>query len=307
MSDASIPAAGDDRPLVIVLLGPTASGKTALGIELAQALDLAVLSVDSRQLYQQMNIGTAKPTPAQRAAVRHELLDLRRPDQPINLQEFRAEAEQAMAAEHARRGIALLVGGSGLYLKAITQGMTPPAVPPQPQLRAQLEALGQPLCHQLLVSADPMAGARIMANDAVRTQRALEVLYATGAPLSSQQGATPPPWRVLELGLNPPDLKQRIAQRSAQLFADGLVEETRGLMERYGAECPLLDTIGYGEAKAVLRGELAEAEAISLTTKRTQQFAKRQRTWFRRQHQPIWLDGGNALQQALPLIERVLG
>jgi tRNA dimethylallyltransferase len=201
----------------------------------------------------------------------------------------------------------LLVGGSGLYLKAITQGMTPPAVPPQPQLRAQLEALGQPLCHQLLCTADPTAGARIMPNDAVRTQRALEVLYATGQPLSSQQGATPPPWRVLELGLNPPDLKRRIALRSAGLYAEGLIDETRGLIERYGADCPLLDTIGYGEAKAVLRGELEEADAITLTTKRTQQFAKRQRTWFRRQHQPIWLDGGDALQQALPAIERVLG
>ena len=307
MSDASIPTGNAHQPLVIVLLGPTASGKTALGIELAQALDLAVLSVDSRQLYQEMDIGTAKPTQAQRAAVRHELLDLRRPDQPINLQEFRAEAERAIAAEHARRGIALLVGGSGLYLKAITQGMTPPAVPPQPQLRAQLEALGQPLCHQLLVRADPLAGARIMPNDAVRTQRALEVIYATGAPLSCQQGATPPPWRVLELGLNPADLRNRITQRSAQLFSEGLVEETRALVERYGDACPLLDTIGYGEAKAVLRGELREGEAIALTTKRTQQFAKRQRTWFRRQHQPIWLEGANPLQQALPTIERVLG
>jgi tRNA dimethylallyltransferase len=307
MSQAPNPANPTDQPLVIVLLGPTASGKTALGIELARALELAVLSVDSRQLYQEMDIGTAKPTAAQRAAVRHELLDLRRPDQPINLQEFRTEAEQAIAAEHTRRGIALLVGGSGLYLKAITQGMTPPAVPPQPQLRAQLEALGQPLCHQLLRSADPQAGARIMANDAVRTQRALEVLYATGQPLSAQQGTAPPPWRVLELGLNPPDLKRRISVRSAGLYAEGLVDETRGLVERYGADCPLLDTIGYGEAKAVLRGELKEAEAIALTTQRTQQFAKRQRTWFRRQHQPLWLDGGDPLQQGLQAIERVLG
>ena len=220
-----------NQPLVIVLLGPTASGKTDLGIAIAQALDLAVLSVDSRQLYRRMDIGTAKPTPEQRAAVRHELLDLRDPDQPINLQEFRAEAEVAIAAEHQRRGIALLVGGSGLYLKAITQGMTPPAVPPQPQLRAQLEALGQPLCHALLSAADPAAAARIMPRDAVRTQRALEVLYATGQPLSAQQGATPPPWTVLELGLNPPDLKQRIAQRSAALFAGGLVAESRDLVE----------------------------------------------------------------------------
>lgn len=304
MNTAAIP---EQQPLVIVLLGPTASGKTALGIELARALDLAVLSVDSRQLYAEMDIGTAKPTPAQRAAVRHELLDLRRPDQPINLQEFRAEAEQAIAAEHARRGIALLVGGSGLYLKAITQGMTPPAVPPQPQLRAQLEALGQPLCHQLLRAADPQAGERIMANDAVRTQRALEVLYATGTPLSSQQGATPPPWRVLELGLNPADLKRRISVRSAGLYAEGLVEETRGLVERYGDACPLLDTIGYGEARAVLRGELREAEAIALTTRRTQQFAKRQRTWFRRQHQPIWLNDSDPLQEALSAVQGGLG
>jgi len=307
MSQAPNPANHPDQPLVIVLLGPTASGKTALGIELARALELAVLSVDSRQLYQEMDIGTAKPTAAQRAAVRHELLDLRRPDQPINLQEFRAEAERAIAAEHAGRGIALLVGGSGLYLKAITQGMTPPAVPPQPQLRAQLEALGQPLCHQLLRAADPAAGARIMANDAVRTQRALEVLYATGQPLSAQQGATPPPWRVLELGLNPSDLKRRIALRTAGLYAEGLVEETRGLVERYGEDCPLLDTIGYGEAKAVLRGELEAGAAMAITTQRTQQFAKRQRTWFRRQHQPLWLDGGDPLQQGLQAIERVLG
>ena len=112
------------QPLVIALMGPTASGKTALGIEIAKALDLAVLSVDSRQLYKDMTIGTAKPTAEQRAAVRHELLDLRAPNQPINLQEFRQEADRAIAAEHQRRGVAFLVGGSGLYIKAITQGMT---------------------------------------------------------------------------------------------------------------------------------------------------------------------------------------
>ncbi|MCP9816018.1 tRNA (adenosine(37)-N6)-dimethylallyltransferase MiaA [Synechococcus sp. GreenBA-s] len=301
------PEASPDQPLVIVLLGPTASGKTALALAIAEALDLAVLSVDSRQLYVGMDIGTAKPTAAQRARVRHELLDLRTPDRPINLQEFRAEAEAAIAAEHARRGIAFLVGGSGLYLQAITQGLQPPAVPPQPGLRAQLEALGQPSCHQLLAQADPAAAARIMPNDAVRTQRALEVLYATGRPLSAQQGATPPPWRVLELGLNPPDLRQRIARRSADLYAEGLVAETRALLERYGTDCPLLETIGYGEAKRVLTGELNEAEAVAATSRRTQQFAKRQRTWFRRQHQPLWLDDADPLQQALPAIQRVLG
>jgi len=295
------------QPLVIALLGPTASGKTALGIKIAKALELAVLSVDSRQLYREMDIGTAKPTAEQRAEVRHELLDLRNPDQPINLQEFRQAAEQQIETEHQRQGIALLVGGSGLYLKAINQGMTPPAVPPQAALRQQLEALGQPQCHALLREADPEAGGRIMPNDAVRTQRALEVLYATGRPLSAQQGSTPPPWRVLELGLNPPDLRQRIAQRSSQLFRDGLIEETRGLQERYGVDCPLLATIGYGEAAAVLRGDLNQQQALEHTTRRTQQFAKRQRTWFRRQHTPIWLEDADPLQQALSAIERVLG
>ncbi len=304
------PTESAGQPLVIVLLGPTASGKTDLAIALAQALDLAVLNVDSRQLYRQMDVGTAKPTAAQRGQARHELLDLRDPDQPINLQEFRAIAEAQLSAELARKPLALLAGGSGLYLQALTQGLEPPAVPPQPQLRAQLAALGQPLCHQLLRQGDPAAAARIAPADAVRTQRALEVLYATGRPLSSQQGATPPPWRVLELGLNPTDLTARIASRTKGLFAAGLVAETEALIERYGAGLPLLNTIGYGEAKQQLAGELSETEAIALCEQRTRQFAKRQRTWFRRRHEPIWLEERSTegqLAQALQVVERGLG
>ena len=308
------------QPLVIVLLGPTASGKTDLAIALARALNLAVLNVDSRQLYRHMDVGTAKPTAAQQAQARHELLDLRDPDQPINLQEFRALAEAQLNAElarprvsgapHPQQPMALLAGGSGLYLQAITQGMEPPAVPPQPQLRAQLAALGQPLCHQLLRQGDPTAAGRIAAADAVRTQRALEVLYATGRPLSSQQGATPPPWRVLELGLNPVDLKARIAARTRALYGEGLVTETEALIGRYGAELPLLDTIGYAEARQRLAGALSETDAIALTEQRTRQFAKRQRTWFRRRHAPIWLEGRSPeeqLSQALQEVARVLG
>ena len=304
------PTESAGQPLVIVLLGPTASGKTDLAIALAQALDLAVLNVDSRQLYRQMDVGTAKPTAAQRGQARHELLDLRDPDQPINLQEFRAIAEAQLSAELASKPLALLAGGSGLYLQALTQGLEPPAVPPQPQLRAQLAALGQPLCHQLLRQGDPAAAARIAPADAVRTQRALEVLYATGRPLSSQQGATPPPWRVLELGLNPTDLTGRIASRTRGLFAAGLVAETEALIERYGAGLPLLNTIGYAEAKQQLAGELSETEAIALCEQRTRQFAKRQRTWFRRRHAPIWLEERSTegqLAQALQVVERGLG
>lgn len=287
------------QPVTIALMGPTASGKTDLALELAEALDLAVISVDSRQLYRGMDVGTAKPTAAQRRRVRHELLDLRDPDQPINLQEFSQLAQAAIAAEHRRRGVALLVGGSGLYLQALLAGLTPPAVPPQPALRAQLAALGQPLCHGLLARADPTAAARIMPADAVRTQRALEVLYATGRPLSSQQGQRPPAWRILELGLNPPDLSQRIHRRTRRMYQDGLVEETAALLERFGPTCPLLDTMGYAEARQLLAGELEHAQAIALTERRTRQYAKRQLTWFRRRHQPLWLGtvpGNKALE-----------
>ena len=310
-------ASAEPQPLTIALLGPTASGKTDLAIALAEALDLAVLSVDSRQLYRGMEVGTAKPNAAQRARVRHELLDLRDPDDPINLQEFTALANAAIAAEHRRRGVALLVGGSGLYLQALVAGLAPPAVPPQPALRAQLGALGQPICHGLLAQADPVAAARIAPADAVRTQRALEVLYATGRPLSSQQGQRPPTWRVLELGLNPPNLAERIRIRTERMYAEGLVEETAALLERYGPDCPLLSTMGYAEAQRLLAGDLGRAAAIALTEQRTRQYAKRQRTWFRRRHKPVWLGqggngaeagaGGDLLQESLQLARQVLG
>ena len=298
-----ITSSTSDLPLVIALMGPTASGKTALAIELAAQLSLAVISVDSRQLYRHMNVGTSKPTQEQRNRVRHELLDLREPDQPINLHEFLLIARAAIEAEHRRCGVALLVGGSGLYLKALLRGLDPPLVPPQPQLRAQFESLGQPLCHGILRHGDPEAANRIAPADAVRTQRALEVLYATGQPVCGQQRSTPPPWRVLEMGLNPPDLRQRIERRTHQFYTDGLVRETKDLIERYGVGCPLLETIGYREAKRVLLGELSASAAEARSTRRTIQFAKRQCTWFRRQHQPLWLEDGDLLQKALRMAQ----
>ena len=308
---------------MVALLGPTASGKTDLGIAIAEAMDLAVLSIDSRQVYRGMDIGTAKPSPGQRARVRHELLDLSDPDQPINLQAFSRWASAAIAREHRRRGIALLVGGSGLYLQALTQGLQPPPVPPQPWLRAQLAQLGQPQAHRLLAAADPASAATIAPADAVRTQRALEILYGTGQLPSQLRQRRPPAWRVLELGLNPPDLAGRISQRTQQMYAGGLLEETAALLARFGPHCPLLETIGYGEARQVLAGSLEPAVALHRTEQRTRQYAKRQRTWFRRQHRPLWLtgpdsgdgagrgDGGSGgadlLSRAVHEISRVLG
>ena len=310
MSDPSPPAAPGSAqltPLVVVLLGPTASGKTALALDLAERFELEILNIDSRQLYKEMNVGTAKPTADQRQRVTHHLLDLRRPDQPITLREFQDEALAAVNKSLEQRGAAFLVGGSGLYLKALTAGLKPPSVAPQPALRQQLAQLGQKACHQLLKDADPAAGQRIAAADAVRTQRALEVLYATGRPMSSQSSASPPPWRVLELGLNPANLRERISQRTEQLYAEGLMEETQQLKQRYGADLPLLQTIGYGEALQVLGGHLDRTSAIAQTTKRTQQFAKRQRTWFRRQHQPHWLSDIDPFNEASQQIEAGLG
>ena len=295
-----------ETPLVVALVGPTASGKTALALELAEHFQLEILNIDSRQLYREMDIGTAKPTPEQQQRVTHHLLDLRSPDQPITLQEFQQEAAAAVSQVLQDRGVAFLAGGSGLYLKALTQGLQPPAVPPQAELRRQLKALGQANCHQLLQQSDPQAAAKIAPADAVRTQRALEVLYASGKPMSEQQSANPPPWRVLELGLNPEELRSRIAQRTQQIYREGLVAETQQLSQRYGSDLPMLKTIGYGEALEVLQGERSEAEAIATTTRRTQQFAKRQRTWFRRQHNPHWLTSQDALSEAISLIEACL-
>ena len=294
------------QPLVITLLGPTASGKTALSLEIAETLGLPVINVDSRQLYRAMDVGTAKPTAQDLARVPHHLLNLRNPDQPITLQEFQAEAMPCIEAVLQQCGMALLAGGSGLYLKAIIQGLQPPAVAPQPKLRDQLTSIGQAVCHPLLQAADPAAAARIDPADAVRTQRALEVIYATGLPMSTQATATPPPWRVLELGLNPNNLKERIQERTEQMYRDGLVMETRLLADRYGTELPLLQTIGYGEALGVMNGNLSEPEAIRITSQRTRQFAKRQRTWFRRQHSPYWLEGPAFLEEAMTMIQKHL-
>ena len=291
------------KPLVIALLGPTASGKTSLSLEIAERLGVAVINVDSRQLYRGMDVGTAKPTPAQQARVHHHLLDLRDPDRPITLQEFQAAAVPCIEQELMANGVAFLVGGSGLYLKALTNGLQPPAVAPQPQLRLQLQQLGQAICHPLLQQADPTAAAKIAPADAVRTQRALEVLYATGRPISSQASATPPPWRVLELGLDPTNLVDRISQRTKALYQEGLVEETAVLADRYGRDLPLLQTIGYGEVLQLLQDSITRERAIDRTSQRTRQFAKRQRTWFRRQHNPHWLGGNDLVTEAMTLIE----
>lgn len=294
-------------PLVIVLMGPTASGKTELAIEIAEILDLSVINVDSRQLYVGMDIGTAKPTSKQQEQVLHHLLDLRKPDTPITLQEFQKIAEIKIDEELRSRHVAFLVGGSGLYLKSILSGFRPPEVAPQPRIRNQLGTLGQKVCHQLLKKADPAAAKRIAPADSVRTKRALEVIYATGKPMSTQQNANPPRWRIMEIGLDPENLGDRITSRTENIYSKGLIEETEHLVQKYGQELKLLQTIGYGEALEVLQGQITKNQAIKKTRQRTNQYAKRQRTWFRKQHQPHWLNNEEPLREALSMVQSVLG
>ena len=294
------------QQLVIVLLGPTASGKTETALDLAEKLNLEIHNIDSRQLYIGMDIGTAKPTKTQMNRVKHFLVDIRKPNNPITFKEFQEEAQLSLEVALQKQGVAFLVGGSGLYLKAITAGLRPPAVPPIKNLRKQFCELGQAQCFQLLKSSDRKASTRISPNDAVRTQRALEVLYATGQSITEQESAEPPPWKILELGLNPTNLRERIAHRTNQIYRNGLFEETKLLINEYTKELPLLQTIGYGEALQVIQGKITTEKAIETTNYRTNQFAKRQRTWFRRQHNPKWLNDEEPLKEALSLIKSAL-
>ena len=295
------------KPLVIVLLGPTASGKTSLGIKLAEQFKLSIHNFDSRQLYRGMDIGTAKPTKGELKKVVHFLINLREPNDQITLQEFKKIAEQSIRKTILEENAAFLVGGSGLYIKAVTQGLIPPKVAPQKHLREQFNELGQRICYSLLQSADPNAIKKIASSDYIRTQRALEVIYATGVPISTQQNFNPPPWKILEIGLDPKNLEERILLRTKNLYSNGLIEETRVLINRFGADLKILQTIGYKEAIEVINGKINLNEAIAITALRTRQFAKRQRTWFRNQHNPYWLNDEEPLREAISLIKSGLG
>jgi len=294
-------------PHVIILIGPTASGKTELAIEIAEYFKTHIHNIDSRQIYKSMDIGTAKPSKIQQKKIKHFLIDIEEPINPINVKQFQEIAQKSIEGEIKQDNLPFLVGGSGLYMNAITKGFFVPDVPPQKNLRRQLEELGQRECWELLKNCDPISTKKINFADQIRTIRALEVFYVTGKPLSTLKIQNPPDWRVLELGLNRENLKERILQRTKNMFLSGIVEETKHLISRYGSELPILETIGYSEAKDVLNNNLPIDEAIEVTTTKTIQFAKRQQTWFRNKNSPIWLNNKNLLKDAIIKIESFLG
>ena len=287
-------------------MGPTASGKTELAIEIAKNINANIHNVDSRQIYIDMDIGTAKPTAEQQKQVKHLLIDVCLPSKPINLHDFQLIAKKSIEKDFKTHDLTLAVGGSGLYLQSLIGGLNPPAVPPQKFLRSQLEKLDKNERHRLLKCCDPVAAEKIHPEDSIRTIRALEVFYATGEMFSKQKKMMPNPWRVLEIGLNPGNLINRIQRRTEEMYKKGLIEETQSLINKYGNDLMLLKTIGYGEARSIINGKINYEEALEITIKRTCQLAKRQKTWFKNKHNSIWLHEEDVLTEALSYIYQVL-
>ncbi len=294
-------------PNVIVLIGPTASGKTELAIEIAKYFKTRIHNIDSRQIYKYMDIGTAKPSKSQQKQIKHFLIDIEDPSNQINVKQFQEIAINSIRREIKEKNLPFLVGGSGLYMNSITKGFFAQDIPPQNNLRKQLEELGQEECWEILKNCDPVSTKKINYSDQIRTIRALEVFYLTGKPLSTQKVQTPPNWRILELGLDRDDLKERILIRTKNMFRYGIVEETKNLISKYGSDLPKLETIGYSEARDFLNNNLTIDKAIELTTVKTIKYAKRQKTWFRNKNNPIWLNNKNLLKDAIIKIESFLG
>jgi tRNA dimethylallyltransferase len=286
------PMPADARPPAVFLMGPTASGKTALACALRERFALELVSVDSALVYRGLDIGAAKPDAATLARHPHALLDLRDPSDPYSAADFRADALAAMARIHTRGRVPLLVGGTGLYFRALQRGLSalPDAVP---EIRARLanEAAlhGWPALHTRLAALDPVAAARIGPNDAQRLQRALEVIELTGRPLSGQQtggNGERFPWRVLKLALLPADrgeLHARIAQRFDAMLAAGFLDEVRALRARgdLDPDLPALRAVGYRQAWEHLDGGTDAATFRDKAIFATRQLAKRQMTWLR--------------------------
>jgi tRNA dimethylallyltransferase len=288
-------------PALVVIAGPTAVGKTQVALALARAKPAEIVCADSRILYRGLDIGTAKPSRADQQAVPHHLLDVADPDQVVTLAEYQHLALQALDEIRGRARLPLLVGGTGLYIRAVVDGLVIPPVAPQWVLRAELEeeerASGPGTLHQRLARIDPDAASRIHPRNVRRIIRALEVQAETGVPLSALRRAAPPPGVsvvMLALTLDRTRLYQRIDRRIDTQLAAGLIEEVRGLLRSgYARTLPALQAIGYKEIAACVDGAISREDAVSLLRRNTRHYAKRQLTWFRADPRYRWLDVGD--------------
>ena len=294
------------KPLAIFLMGPTASGKSALAMELVQRLPCDIISIDSALVYRGMDIGTAKPTATELALAPHRLIDLLDPAQAYSAADFCRDALREMAAITAAGRIPLLVGGTMLYYKALLDGLSPlPEADPQirAQIEAEAQALGWAVLHQQLLQIDPVAGARIHPNDPQRLSRALEVYRITGKSMTelTQQSGCELPYRTLQYAIAPTDralLRQRIAERFDAMLAQGFEAEVRTLFERgdLSPDLPSIRCVGYRQMWDYLAGVIDYEEMRYRGTVATNQLAKRQLTWLRGWSHPLtWLETGSQL------------
>ena len=299
-------AAESEWPPLIAILGPTAVGKTALSLDLAARHDGEIVGADSRQIYQGMDIGTAKPSAAERARVPHHLIDVQPPDKQMALATYQRMAFAAIDAIHGRRRVPFLVGGSALYLRAVTEGLQIPAVAPNPALRNELEAFaqqhGRAALHARLQVLDPDAAAQIHPHNVRRVVRALEIVQTTGRSKSELEAAAPPPYRILKIGLDRPRplLHERIDRRVHEMMASGLVDEMAALLaDGYTPDLPALSSLGYREIAAFLDEEITLAAAVERIQIETHRFVRHQYTWFRRIPDVNWFDLNEAPQPAI--------
>ena len=289
-------------PLLLVILGPTASGKSSLAISLAQQFQGEIVSCDSVAVYRKFEIGTAKPSRGERALIPHYLIDVADPGKPFTAGEYARQARAAIAAISSQGKLPIVVGGTGLYLRALLEGLFPGPQRSE-ELRDRLRELaaerGSPHLHRLLSRLDPSSASQIHPNDAPKLIRAVEVCLAARRPMSElwqQRGRDPlTGYRILRLGLSPDrdQLYRRIDARAAAMFEQGLIEETRQLLDRYPqlvGETPFT-SLGYKQAVAYLAGELTLPQAVTLTQQGHRNYAKRQLTWFRREPDVRWLAG----------------
>jgi tRNA dimethylallyltransferase len=303
---------------LIVLAGPTASGKTSLALRLAEEFDGEIVSCDSVAVYREMEIGTAKPSREERALIQHHMIDIAWPDQACTAGDYSRLAREALAGITERGHLPIVAGGTGLYLRALIDGLfpSPPTNPHhRERLRQRARTHGPAYLHRLLTRLDSAAAAAIHANDVPKVVRAIEVSLAAQQPLTDQwqKGRDAlTGFRILRLGLDPPRplLYERINQRAAAMFDRGLIEETERLMGRYGRDCRPFSSLGYAEAADVLRGKITREEAVARAQQGHRNYAKRQATWFRRERDFHWFKGfgsdGDVVEQARLLVTQHL-
>ena len=286
-------------PLLLVILGPTASGKTALSLAIAKAFEGEIVNCDSVAMYREFDIGTAKPTASERAEAPHHLFDYVDPTQEVAAGEYARQARLVLEQIKSRHHLPIVVGGTGLYLRALLEGLFPGPQRSEElreRLRKRAEARGSKHLHRILVHLDRATAGKVHPNDAPKLIRAIEVCLASRQKMSElwQKGRDPlKGFRILRLGLDPDRgaLYKRINERARRMFETGLIEETKALSEKYGANARALNSLGYKQAAQLLRGELTHDQAIAGAQQGHRNYAKRQMTWFRREPEVCWLRG----------------